>query len=423
MPTDSLADLRPCLGYPAPQQRTLDNGCPVTLLPLADASVACLQFWCQAGSWREQSGEAGIAHFLEHMVFKGSDGLPAGAFDHRVEAVGGQSNAATGFDDVHYHVLLPPDGLSLALELLPRLVLTPGLQEQDFQLERQVVLEELAQSEDQPEEVAFQQLLALGCGQHPYGRPILGTREDLQGMTPAAMGAFQSRHYRADRCAVAIGGRFDPEVVLQQLQSGPVGELPATTTAEAASAGLAVAPGRHRVHLPRLESARLLMLWAAPPAKAQQQLSGLDLWTTALAEGRSSRLVKRLREELQLVESIDLELHPLEDGSLMVLEAVCEPSQLEAVAQEVETLLQQAAAGMSQAELARARRLLDHGHRFSLEAIGPLTQMLGQTSLSRRLQSFDEPLQRLESWNSDSLKPLAAALDPSLACILEVLPL
>ena len=78
---------------------------------------------------------------------------------------------------------------------------------------------------------------------------------------------------------------------------------------------------------------------------------------------------------------------------------------------------------MSQAELARARRLLEHGHRFSLEAIGPLTQMLGQTSLSRRLQSFDEPLQRLASWNSDSLKPLAAALDPSLACILEVLPL
>merc|ERR1711939_858448 len=90
MPMDSSAELRPCLGYPAPQQRQLENGCPVTLLPLADASVACLQFWCQAGSLREQSGEAGIAHFLEHMVFKGSDGLPAGAFDHRVEAVGGQ---------------------------------------------------------------------------------------------------------------------------------------------------------------------------------------------------------------------------------------------------------------------------------------------------------------------------------------------
>ena len=88
---DSSAELRPCLGYPAPQQRQLKNGCPVTLLPLADASVACLQFWCQAGSLREKTGQAGVAHFLEHMVFKGSEGLPAGAFDHRVEAVGGQS--------------------------------------------------------------------------------------------------------------------------------------------------------------------------------------------------------------------------------------------------------------------------------------------------------------------------------------------
>ena len=420
---DSSAELRPCLGYPAPQQRQLENGCPVTLLPLADASVACLQFWCQAGSLREQTGQAGVAHFLEHMVFKGSEGLPAGAFDHRVEAVGGQSNAATGFDDVHYHVLLPPEGLPLALELLPRLVLKPQLQSQDFQLERQVVLEELAQSEDQPEEVAFQHLLALGCGSHAYGRPILGTREDLQRMTPDAMAAFQRTNYCADRCAVAVGGSFEPEAVLQQLELGPVGELPSAMVSPFQPRGLAVQPGRHQLRLPRLESARLLMLWSAPPAASQQQLSGLDLLTTVLAEGRSSRLVRRLREELQLVESIDLELHPLEDGSLVVLEAVCEASQLDAVIHEVEELLVEAAAGVSPGELERSRRLLDHGHRFSLEAIGPVTQLLGQSTLTGRMQGFDAPLQRLASWNCDALQPLAKALDPSLACVLEVRPL
>ena len=112
-----------------------------------------------------------------------------------------------------------------------------------------------------------------------------------------------------------------------------------------------------------------------------------------------------------------------EDGSLVVLEAVCEASQLDAVIHEVEELLVQAAAGVSPAELERSRRLLDHGHRFSLEAIGPVTQLLGQSTLTGRMQGFDAPLQRLASWNCDALQPLAKALDPSLACVLEVRPL
>ena len=423
MPTDSTAQLRPCLGYPAPLQQQLDNGCAVTLLPVAEASVACLQFWCSAGSVQEQSGQTGVAHFLEHMVFKGSDGLPAGAFDHRVEAVGGVSNAATGFDDVHYHVLVPPDGLALACELLPKLVLQPSLLSSDFQLERQVVLEELAQSEDQPEEVAFQQLLARGCGSHPYGRPILGHRNDLLALDPAAMGAFQQQHYRANRCAVAVGGCFDPAQVLDLLQQGPLGAMAAAQQPAQARQPLQVQAGEHRLTLPRLESARLLMLWSAPGAAELDQLSGFDVLTSVLAEGRCSRLVKLLREELQLVESIDLELHPLEEGSLVVLEAVCEAEQLAAVRREVERVLEQIATGISTTELQRSQRLLSHGHRFSLEAISPVTQMLGQASLMNRLQPLDAPLQRLQRWGRDEITALAAALAPQQACILEVLPL
>ena len=422
MPTDSTAQLRPCLGYPAPQQQQLDNGCAVTMLPVAEASVACLQFWCRAGSVMEQNGQTGVAHFLEHMVFKGSDGLPAGAFDHRVEAVGGQSNAATGFDDVHYHVLVPPDGLALACELLPKLVLQPSLLNSDFQLERQVVLEELAQSEDQPEEVAFQQLLAKGCGSHPYGRPILGHRGDLLALDPAGMGAFQQQHYRSNRCAVAVGGCFDPAAVLDLLQRGPLGAMAASQQPDGSHQPLQVQAGEHRLSLPRLESARLLMLWSAPGAAELDQLSGYDLLTSVLAEGRCSRLVKLLREELQLVESIDLELHPLEEGSLVVLEAVCEAEQLAAVRREVEAVLTEVASGISAAELQRSQRLLSHGHRFSLEAISPVTQMLGQATVMNRLQPLDAPLLRLERWQHGEMDALAAALAPERACILEVLP-
>ena len=100
---------------------------------------------------------------------------------------------------------------------------------EDFVLERQVVLEELAQSEDQPEEQAFQQLLALACGEHAYGRPILGIREQLLQQTPQQMLAFQQRHYCAQSCAVSLSGGFDLGHVQQLLEASPFAELPGST--------------------------------------------------------------------------------------------------------------------------------------------------------------------------------------------------
>ena len=141
---------------PEPQRHELNNGASLVQIDLPQAPVVCLDLWCRAGSAGEKAEESGLAHFLEHMVFKGSEQLEAGEFDLKVEALGGNSNAATGFDDVHYHVLMPPQAAPQALDLLLDLVLQPRLDPSDFAMERQVVLEELAQSEDQPEDVAFQ---------------------------------------------------------------------------------------------------------------------------------------------------------------------------------------------------------------------------------------------------------------------------
>ncbi|HCO76116.1 MAG TPA: insulinase family protein, partial [Synechococcus sp. UBA8071] len=107
---------------------TLPNGVRCVTADMPDAPLTCLDLWCRAGSASEQPGEEGMAHFLEHMVFKGSERLAAGAFDEAIEALGGSSNAATGFDDVHFHVLTPPDRAREALDLLLELVLQPSLE-------------------------------------------------------------------------------------------------------------------------------------------------------------------------------------------------------------------------------------------------------------------------------------------------------
>jgi predicted Zn-dependent peptidase len=149
---------------------------------------------------------------------------------------------------------------------------------------------------------------------------------------------------------------------------------------------------------------------------------GIDLWASALAEGRSSRLVKHLREELQLVESIDVEVHPLERGSLVILEAVTDLEHLSKVRLELQKLLKEAQEGLGKLELERSKRMVANGYTFGLEAISQVTHHLGQASLQRRLCALDQPLRWLEEWDLTRLQALSGRWDLQSACLLEVIP-
>jgi predicted Zn-dependent peptidase len=382
----------------------------------------CLDFWCRAGSVFEAPGESGMAHFLEHMVFKGSDHLAPGEFDLQIEALGGNSNAATGFDDVHYHVLIGPEAAPRALDLLLELVLSPRLEAQAFAMERQVVLEELAQSEDQPEEVALQRLLELACPDHPYSLPILGRRQALLGHAPDAMAAFHQRLYGGGRCVLALSGAVQSSLV-EHASTGPLAQLPPCLE-PAPLPVLKVVPGHHHLALPRLEAARLLMAWWQPAAHELEAVIGADLATTVLAEGRRSRLVERLREQLRVVESIDLDLHTMECGSLALLEAVCGPEELTEVRQAITTVWREVMEQpIGAEEWERARRLVSNSYRFGLEAPSGVAGLIGNARLWGRDPQLAAPLEMLQRWTPSRLQEEAlASLDPERACVLEAVP-
>ncbi len=415
-------------GLRPPRQQRLPNGSLTVSLELSESPLVCIEVWCRAGSVFEAGHESGLAHFLEHMVFKGNGTLGPGDFDRRIEALGGSSNAATGFDDVHYHVLIEPDAAAEAASLLLGLVLEPKLDPADFEMERQVVLEELAQSEDQPEEVAFQQLLSAGCGDHPYGRPILGLRERLLSHTAADMAAFQQRLYRADRCVLALSGALDPALpstaaLHEAIAASPLAALKPSGQ-EAPLPALKVEPGHRRIALPRLESARLLMLWGLPPAGDLHAVMGADLLTSLLAEGRRSRLVHRLREELRLVESIDLDLHVMECGSLALLEAIGEEEDLPVIRREIETVLRNLGdAPPDPSEWLRTNRLVANGYRFGLESAGGVAGALAGNALWSHDRGLEDPLAALEHWNPAALlQSCVPLLAPERAMVLEAVP-
>ena len=117
-----------------------------------------IDIWCKAGSSFEDVDKNGTAHFLEHMIFKGSNKIMPGEFDHKIESLGGLSNASTGYDDVHYHVLVPPSNFKESLALLTNIVIAPDFNPDEFIKEKGVVIDEIKQQNDQPEAVSYTHL-------------------------------------------------------------------------------------------------------------------------------------------------------------------------------------------------------------------------------------------------------------------------
>ncbi len=390
---------------PLLDHRKLPNGSSLVTAAMPDAALTCLDFWCRGGSAWEQDREEGIAHFLEHMVFKGSKTLGPGEFDRRIEALGGSSNAATGFDDVHFHVLVPTEESSEALNLLLDLVLDPALDQDCFDMERDVVLEEIAQYNDQPDDQVLQTALELCLKPHAYGRPILGWESSLRMMNPKGMKAYHQRRYRGGNCCLSLAGNL-PKALIEQVLDSPLMDLASSetlpTTTEKAS--LPFQCGRESRCFPRLEAARLLMIWPVAPATDQLAIAGADLATTILAEGRRSRLVEHLRENLQIVETIDMDVTTLEQGSLVMLEACCPEDQLETVEQEVHLQLQRTLnEPVTAEEFDRAMHLVGNGHRFSLEAPSAVAASVGTQTLWGRHRDLLAPLQDLTQWDAAAL--------------------
>jgi len=390
---------------------------------MPEAALTCIDLWCRAGSADEERGEEGMAHFLEHLVFKGSDQLPAGAFDREIEALGGSSNAATGFDDVHFHVLIPAAQTARALDLLLDLVLHPAVLEHDFTTEREVVLEEIAQCADQPDELVLQLLLSRGCPDHAYGRPILGERSSLMAMTPEMVRHFHRRRYRGSNCSLAIAGAPDARLE-QQIRSSALMDLEPASLAAIPTSAAVVRSGRHAIQVDRLESARLLMLWSSAGAADQNVVMGADLATTLLAEGRRSRLVGRLRETLRIAETVDMDLTVLEQGSLITLEICCREEDLASVEQELERELARSIhEPPAEWEMDRARQLVGNGLRFSLESTAQVAGTAGNQQLWERQQDLLHPLRVLNSWSADRLlQELMPTLSSEKACTLIATP-
>ena len=171
---------RPTL--PKPERTRLDNGLTVVLQPHDAADVAAVQLWIRAGARDERPDEAGLSHFIEHLLFKGTPSRGPGVIDETISGLGGEMNAATSQDWTYFHVVLPATRLDTALDVLADAAEHAAFDPVELERERHVVLEEIHRAEDTPTSALWRLLSRRHYGVHAYGRPVLGTLESIEGM-------------------------------------------------------------------------------------------------------------------------------------------------------------------------------------------------------------------------------------------------
>ena len=357
---------------------TLPNGLTVIHHEMVTPAVV-VDVWVRAGAKLEPAEWSGMAHFLEHMVFKGTERLAPGEFDWAIESQGGLSNAATSHDYAHFYITVAADAIAQTLPYLADLLLQAAIPADEFIRERQVVLEEIRQANDDPDWIGYQTLCELLYGTHAYGRAVLGTPEALNARSPEEMRRFHRAHYQPQNMTVVVTGGigYTQTIDLVEDAFSQFPQLPQCPEAEAITLCVP-APQRRVLHLPYLEQSRLTMAWMGPGVGDLKAACGLDLLSMLLGSGRTSRLVRELREEQQLVQEVSSGFSLQAACSVLSIAIWLEAEAIEAVEQIVcDRLATLAQTPITDAELARIKRLLLNDYAFSTETPGQLAGLYG----------------------------------------------
>ncbi len=369
-----------------------------------------IDIWCKAGSSFEDVNKNGTAHFLEHMIFKGSNKIMPGEFDHKIESLGGLSNASTGYDDVHYHVLVPPNNFKESLALLTNIIVAPDFNPDEFIKEKGVVIDEIKQQNDQPEEKLFNYFLKRVWLSPIYANSILGTEHSIKKLEINDLVRFHRKHYTTEKICIAIAGNLSEEIYKIFEKSDLSGIKKSANLINLKNKPtLKIRNGRESVKFANLEFSRIFMAWFIPNLNDQKNIIGLEILASILSVGRNSRLVKILKEDSNLVESVYVDVNAGELGGLFIVEASCESKDVDLVEKQINKTIDEISncKALTLDEIKKAINIVKSNYIFNLETSTQLSSFFGNELLWGRKSSINNLKSHLKYWNDlDNFKEI-----------------
>lgn len=397
---------------------TLPSGLRIVSQRMDHASTVSLGIWIGAGARDELPNEHGLAHLLEHMAFKGTARRSAREIAEEIESVGGDLNAATSVEYTCYTARVLGSDLALAVDILADILTSPALAPEELAREKGVILQEIGAVQDTPDDLVYDRFLQAAFPDQPLGRPILGTAKTVNSFTPDAIRAYLARHYHAGNMVLAASGAVDHDELValarDRLASLPGKPVEAFEREDGQYRG-----GEARIEGDE-EQVHLVLGFPGQPFRDGAHYP-LQVFSSVLGGGLSSRLFQQVREQRGLAYSIDAFHWPFSDCGVFGISAGTAPEDASELIDVALGCLRQAAEDVTEVEVARARAQMKVGLLASLESPGgKLEQMARQVLVFGRAIPREELAHRLDAVTLEDVRAAGRSLlghQPTIAAV------
>lgn len=367
---------------------------------------ASLGIWVNAGGRHERLEQNGIAHFLEHMAFKGTKTRNALQIAEAIEDVGGYINAYTSREMTAYYARILEKDVSLALDVISDIVLNPVFDPSEIEVERGVILQEIGQALDTPDDIVFDWLQEVAYPDQPIGRSILGPEERVSNFTRDDLSLFVKENYGPDQMVLSAAGAVDHDAIVAQAEV-IFGHLTARPQADAPTATFKMG---QRIERKPLEQAHFTLAFEAPNYR-DPEIYTAQIFSSAFGGGMSSRLFQEVREKRGLCYSIFASAGAYADTGTFTLYAGTSGEQVADLADITLDELKRAADDMSEVEVARARAQMKAGLLMGLESPASRAERLARMiAIWDRIPDLDEVITRVDAVTVEQVRAFAAGM-------------
>ncbi|MCG3267959.1 pitrilysin family protein [Yoonia sp. I 8.24] len=390
------------------QLHTLSNGFRIVTEHMPTLKSASIGIWVEAGGRHEKPAQNGIAHFLEHMAFKGTQKRTALQIAECIEDVGGYINAYTSREATAYYVRLLENDVPLGLDVIADILLNPVFTPEDIEIERGVILQEIGMTIDTPDEMVFDWLQEVSFPDQALGRTILGPAERVSAFNRDDLQQFVGQHYGPNQMILAAAGAVDHDAIVAQAEA-LFGHLPALDRGADLIQPAQFGGGEIR-NVKDLEQVHFALGLEGPNYR-DPQIYTAQIYSSVMGGGVSSRLFQEIRENRGLCYSIFAQTGAYEDTGMTTIYAGTSAEQIAELATVTIDEMKRAADDMTASEVARARAQMKAGLLMGLESPSNRAERLARLlQIWGRIPSLDETIAQIDAVTTGDVKSFAGQM-------------
>ncbi len=403
----------------------LDNGQTVIIKEVHDNPIVTIDTWIKTGSINENDTNNGVAHFLEHLFFKGTTKHPTGEFDRILEAKGAQTNAATSKDFTHYYITLPSKDFQTAIDLHADMLMNPLVPRKELEKERKVVLEEISKTLDDPENKLYENMIGAFYTNHPYKRNVIGKKNIIENISRDEIMEFYNTWYNPSNMITVVVGDVDTQSALNLIKQNfnkkeakncknpdYKSDKPITKQIEIDDKG-------------NVKTGYMMIGFRGVPQENRNDGYALDVLSVLLGDGRTSKLYQSVKEQKQLAYSISAGHASMKDDSILFVRANFIPANKDKLKKAIFSEIQKVSNGnFDEQDINIAKSIIERDTFYARESTSNIANELGYTTLVYGDTKFyDEYISNIKKvTKSDIVRVAKKYLNPDRAVISVMLP-